>query len=1184
MADRSLAALLSMMATDDPSPASETPPRPLLRFDKLRIAGFKSFVDPVDVLIEPGLTGIVGPNGCGKSNLIEALRWVMGESSARQMRGGEMEDVIFNGTATRPARDVAEVVIELGNAARAAPPPFNGFDSLEISRRIGRARGSMYRVNGKEVRARDVQLLLADSATGARSTAIVSQGQVGGLIAAKPQERRVILEEAAGITGLHSRRHEADMRLRSAEANLERLEDVVATLEAQLQGLRKQARQAGRYRILSEQIRAAETLWYKLRWRSACEALSQARKRVADAEAAADDATRAAAAASARQAKAAAALPPLRRLDADAAAELQRLTLAQDGLDAEDRRVAADRHACRLRLDQAAADLRREQTLVADADAALVHLAAEKARIEASREEEAEAQAAASTELAAVDAEVERLDAAVGALTAAVASAEADRSAIQRRVRDLEAHSRRLAARAADLAAQLSSLEQQRQRQEMSDTDATSGALAAASAALEIARTAAAVADDEQDAAAAAAADALAAHQVAAAEHGRLRAEEKALGQVLALDEPAQDAPVVDALSAQPGLEAAVAAALGDDLLAPLAAAAPRYWRTLPPLEAVPPLPPGIPSLASFVSAPPALERCLTQIGLVTNDGEGERLQAALSPGQRLVTREGAQWRWDGLTATPGGSPSAVRLRQRNRLIEVREQAADAVAVLDMAAERLEKARALANVAADADRQARAAVRSSEAVYVKARDGHSEARERLAKVAAQRDAVEANLRAAQNEQGENDTALRAASAELADLPDPATARDQLAVLRRELTEKRTLQSDRRLAEEALIREVEGRRRRLEAIEGDAGSWAARREAGCRQLAILEARQAAAEAELDQLSGLPATIAARRDALLNEIETALSARRTASDELAAAEAALAEADRNARAAAGALIGAREDRVRAEAAAEQAEAVRQLLAARIAEALGLDPQRLDAAVVDGEGQAARPDPDAVERRLDRMRRDRDMIGPVNLCADQEATELAGRIKTLVNERLDLLTAIAKLRQGLAELDREGRERLMASFADIDHHFRELFVRLFGGGRAHLALTESEDPLDAGLEIMASPPGKRLQALSLLSGGEQALATLALVFAVFLSTPAPICVLDEVDAPLDDANVDRLCALLSDLTVQSGTRFLIITHHRMTMARMDRLFGVTMAEKGVSQLVSVDLLGADQQRQSA
>jgi chromosome segregation protein len=1077
---------------------------------------------------------------------------------------------------------VAEVVIELGNAARAAPPPFNGFESLEISRRIGRARGSMYRVNGKEVRARDVQLLLADSATGARSSAIVSQGQVGGLIAAKPQERRVILEEAAGITGLHSRRHEADARLRSAEANLERLEDVVATLEAQLQGLRKQARQAGRYRALSEQIRATEILWYKRRWRAACEALSEARDRAADAGAAADDASLAAAAAAAQQAKAAAALPPLRRLDADAAAALQRLTLAQDGLDAEDRRVVADQHACRLRLDQAAADLRRERTLIDDADAALMHLAAEKARIEGLREGEAVAQATASAELAAIDAEVERLDAAVGALTAAVASAEADRSAIQRRAKDLEARSRRLAARAADLAAQLSSLE--RQRRALSDTDATSEALAAASAALEIARTAAAAADGQQNAAAAAAADALAAHQVASAEYGRLQAEENALVQVLALEGPAAGAPVVDALSAGPELEAAVAAALGDDLLAPLEAAAPRYWRTLPPLDAVPPLPAGILSLADLVNAPAALERRLTQIGLVADEGEGDRLQAALFPGQRLVTREGAQWRWDGLTATSGGSPPAARLRQRNRLIEVRKRAADAAAALDTAAEQLEKVRTLARAAADTDRQARAALRLSEAGYAKSRDAHAEAREQMAKVAAQLDLTEAALRAVQSEQAETDIALAAASAELAELPDPATARDQLTVLRRALAEKRALQSDRRLAEGTLMREVEGRRRRLEAIEADARSWAARREAGCRQLAILEARHAATEAEIDRLGGLPAAIVARRDSLLNEIEAAAGACRAACDELAAAEAALAEADRDARAAADALSGARENRVRAEAAAEQADAARRALAARIAEALGLDPQQLDAAVVDGEVQARRSDPDAVERRLDRMRRERDMIGPVNLCADQEATELAGKIRALVAERLDLIAAIAKLRQGLAELDREGRERLMASFADIDHHFRELFVRLFGGGRAHLALTESEDPLDAGLEIMASPPGKRLQALSLLSGGEQALATLALVFAVFLSTPAPICVLDEVDAPLDDANVDRLCTLLSDLTARSGTRFLIITHHRMTMARMDRLFGVTMAEKGVSQLVSVDLAGGNHLRQSA
>ncbi len=1179
------------MPKDNPPPLPEALQRPLLQFDKLRIAGFKSFVDPVELLIEPGLTGIVGPNGCGKSNLIEALRWVMGESSARQMRGSEMDDLIFNGTAARPSRDVAEVVVQLGNASRAAPPPFDGFESLEISRRIERARGSTYRVNGKEVRARDVQLLLADSATGARSSAIVSQGQVGSLIAAKPQDRRIILEEAAGITGLHSRRHEADMRLRSAEANLERLEDVVTALETQLLALRKQVRQAGRYRTLSEQIRATEVQLSALRWRAASAVLAEAERRAAEAGAAVEAASLSADAAGRRQAAAAAALPALRSQDAEAAAELQRLTLAQDGLDAEERRVAEDRHGCQLRLEQALADLERERTLVADASAALTHLDAERVRLEAAREGEQAAQAAASAALAEIGDEVERLDAAVAALTAAVAAEDATRGAIHRKITDLEARARRLAARAADLTAERSALE--RKREELDGTETTAAALAAACTALEDARHHVTAADDAHTAAAGAAADVLAAHQQAAAEHGRLLAEETALIEVLALDgSSARDAPVVDALVAQPGLEAAVAAALGDDLLAPLESpqsadsAAPLCWRTLAPVDPVPPLPSGSEPLAALVTAPPALDRRLSQIGLVADPDQGDRLQPALLPGQRLVTRDGAQWRWDGLTATPAASSAAARLRQRNRLNAVRTCIAAAASALQGATERLAEARALAAAKADTARQARASVRAAESAVSRARETHERARERLAKSAAQLAGLEATLTAVEGEQTETEAALAAALAERTHLPDPSAARDELAVLRRALSDARAVQAERRLAQDALLREVEARRRRLDAVVQDRQSWCHRRETASQQRTVLDARHRAAEAELHQLADLPAAIAARRAALMSEMEGAAAARRTAADRLAVAEGVLAEADRLARAAAGALSEAREARIRAVAAAEQAEATCQSLAAQIRESLGIDVSQLNAAARsdDAAPQAAGPEMEAVERRLDRLRRDREMMGPVNLCADQEAGELDGRIKSLLAERRDLLSAIAKLRQGLGALDREGRERLMASFADVDRHFRELFVRLFGGGRAHLTLTESDDPLDAGLEIMASPPGKRLQSLSLLSGGEQALATLALVFAVFLSTPAPICVLDEVDAPLDDANVDRLCALLTDLTARSGTRFLIITHHRMTMARMDRLFGVTMAEKGVSQLVSVDLVGAARLRESA
>jgi chromosome segregation protein len=393
---------------------------------------------------------------------------------------------------------------------------------------------------------------------------------------------------------------------------------------------------------------------------------------------------------------------------------------------------------------------------------------------------------------------------------------------------------------------------------------------------------------------------------------------------------------------------------------------------------------------------------------------------------------------------------------------------------------------------------------------------------------------------------------------------------------------RALQVERQTALDGLLREAAARRRRLQAIAGEMDSWRTRRDAAGRQIEVFRSRQDATETENRRLSVLPGEITGKRQALLNEIETVEQRRRTAADRLAAAETRLADADRTVKAAEAALLEARENRVRAEGTVEQAEQANDDVAERIAERLDVPPAQL-ADVAGIKADDALPELEAEERRLERLRREREVMGPVNLRADQEAAELTEQMQSLDDQRRDLTEAIGKLRRGIAELDREGRERLLASFADVDRHFRELFMRLFGGGRAHLTLTDSDDPLEAGLEIMASPPGKRLQVLSLLSGGEQALTALALIFAVFLTNPAPICVLDEVDAPLDDANVDRFCGLLTEMA-EGGTRFLVITHHRMTMARMDRLFGVTMAERGVSQLVSVDLQRAEELRQTA
>ncbi|HET8726784.1 MAG TPA: AAA family ATPase, partial [Alphaproteobacteria bacterium] len=396
-----------------------------MQFTKLRLSGFKSFVDPTELMIDQGITGIVGPNGCGKSNLVEALRWVMGETSAKRMRGAEMDDVIFGGTSDRPPRNLAEVVLLVDNSSRTAPAAFNHMDDLEISRRIERGEGSDYRINGKSVRARDVQLVFQDNGSGANSAALVSQGRVGALINAKPTERRLLLEEAAGITGLHSRRHEAELRLRAAEENLTRLQDVIGAMETQLSGLKKQARQASRYRNLSERIRRTEAVVLHLRWLAAEAALRQARAGYGANENAVREHMLAVGRATTEQAEAAASVPPLRQTEAEAAAALQRLVLAREGLDAEERRVRDAQAEAERRLEQILGDLERERSLSADAAEALARLAEERARLAAAQEGEAAAEAAAEAELEEAGAAVGVLDEELTALTEKVAADEA---------------------------------------------------------------------------------------------------------------------------------------------------------------------------------------------------------------------------------------------------------------------------------------------------------------------------------------------------------------------------------------------------------------------------------------------------------------------------------------------------------------------------------------------------------------------------------------------------------------------------------------------------------------------------------------------------------------------------------------------------------------------------------------
>ena len=1143
-----------------------------MHFNRLRLTGFKSFVEPTELKIEPGMTGVVGPNGCGKSNLVEALRWVMGETSAKKMRGGEMDDVIFGGTTDRPARNLAEVMLELDNSARDAPPAFNDSEELAVARRIERGHGSQYKVNGKEVRARDVQLLFADQATGAHSTALVSQDRVGALISAKPAERRLLLEEAAGITGLHSRRHEAELRLKAAETNLTRLDDVLTALDTQLQNIKRQARQATRYRNIAGQIRWHEAALLHQRMGEAQIAVAATEERFAEAEATVASLTQRAAAAATQQAEVAAGLPQLRQDEAAAAAELQRLTLARGELDAEENRVSSALRENQRRLEQVQADLAREGSQTGDAEQAMARLDAERATLVEAQSGENEIQEAAIGALRTSEGLVAERDAELTRLTEQVAQGEAERQQLERRAGELEQRVQRLSSKLEQLKRDAEALAAEEGI--YPELEAAIAEAQAAEQALVAARAAGEAAERALAETRAAETGFVESAQQAMAKRTKLVAEEQALIELLAVNDAGLWPPVIDAVTVDAGYEAALGAALGDDLSAPTDEAAPMHWRGLPPLGEVPALPLGITALAQYVRGPEALARRLSQIGVVADVAQGQMLQAELKPGQRLVSPDGALWRWDGFTrAADAATATAIRLKQRNRLavVTVEREAADGIVAEANAA--LAAAKEATQAQVQADRAARDAVSQAFSAVARTRERQAQLDRKAAAHSTRRTALTDALNAAEAELTEATRERADVRDRIAGLADLTSAREEIGRRRIELAETRTQMAEHKAAVDRLLGEARSRRHRLESIAAEARAWTQRLESARAQLATLEERRGQITAELERLSTLPAEIAERRAALMDTIATSEATRRAAADALLSAEQTLAAADRELKEAEAALAQSREDRVRAEAAVAQANQATAVVVERIREKFDCAPDQVLAAVGIG-AEDELPNPADAELKLERLMRERENMGPVNLRAEEEAAEMEQQIQSMRTEREDLIAAIARLRQGIAELNKEGRERLLESFEKVNSHFTQLFTRLFGGGSAHLALIENEDPLQAGLEIMASPPGKKIGVLTQLSGGERALTAIALLFAVFLTNPAPICVLDEVDAPLDDANVERFCTLVDEIAKGTQTRFLVITHHRITMARMDRLFGVTMAERGVSQLVSVDL----------
>ena len=1359
-----------------------------MEITRLRVSGFKSFSEPVELQLESGMTGIVGPNGCGKSNIVEALRWAMGESSAKGLRGDGMEDVIFNGSASRPAHDVAEVRLRL----KGRPEGLAGFaeeGELEVARRIARGTGSSYRINGREARARDVQLLFADAGAGARSPAIVGQGQIGFIVDAKPAERRKLLEDAAGIGGLQSRRREAELRLAATRANLQRVLDLLGAQETRLAELTKQGRQAQRYRQIAAELRATEANLLLARYAEAARRAGAGNEQVGTLSTEAERQDAQVAAARAARAAIAATLPGLRErvagLQAQASGLRERLAALREasgreaghlatltrqhqeaGQDlARGERALLELAAAMASLDDEAAALAAAQDaageshrLAAAEDAAAataLAAAQEEARAVLARATEAAAQrdaalerlaqlrqraAALAAEVAALpsaDARRGEVDAAQRALAAREAATAAARQALDEAAAELarlepEREAGREAALAAERAASAARAEQERAQVGLREARAALQRLAERRAALERARgrlddrhaalarrreLLASVGEEaapgtlQQALADAEAALATADAALDTARQGLAEAEQsrgEALGRQRALRRsadaleaeirvleslapPGGAATLLDQLDAPEELTRALAAALGDDVLAGTDADAPCHWKhsgDLPP----PALPAGAPALLDLVHAPDVLAARLARTGLVAADSAAA-LQPALLPGHRLVSPDGGLWRWDGFVRAPGGEdPAAARVRHQFRLHAAREEHAallgelaaaetataageEAVAgartVLAEAEERwraADTAQLRARQRLD-EAQASAARRTAEAAQIEqeaaslAQDaadlGHedaelaglAEAEEKATAAAAdlaacEREAAEAARRhaAAEAERRRLDAALaeaqrrqracdeaavaaattveqaRAAAADLARTAAELEAdrRARAAALERERAELTAGLSEResqaaqatalaevlvreRAAAEAALAAAEGTRR--ERAERLAGLRAQAQAQAQRADAVARARQEAG-ARHDETLGVQAELRQRLERLAIELAEAERTRRsdpaaiTGLEAELAQAAATAEADRAELERSEAAAAAREaelaaaERTLAElrerlavAQAERGHAHENLAASvtAVRDRLQQEPLTLLADEATRAAVAA-ADADELEARLARLRASRDRLGPVNLRADVEAGELEASLAESRAREGELQQAVERLRAGIATLDGEARQRLTAAFEAVDGHFRRLFTVLFGGGKAHLRLTGADDPLQAGLELEASPPGKKLSSISLLSGGEKTLTALALVFGFFLAQPSPLCVLDEVDAPLDDANVDRFVALMQEIAQATGTRFLVVTHHPLTMARMDRLYGVTMAERGISRLVSVALERALELRATA
>lgn len=1133
-----------------------------MKIDSIKIAGFKSFADIVEFPVSNGITGIVGPNGCGKSNLIEALRWAMGETSAKRMRADGMDDVIFGGTDIRPPRASCEVTITLDNEMRSAPIEFNSEDRLDVSRKLSRGDGSTYKVNGRVTRARDVQILFKDAGVGAGSSALVSQGKVGSIINAKPSERRTILEEAAGVAGLTTRRHEAELRLKATLQNLERAEDMEKGLSEQLNSLRRQARQARRRREIDGLIISAEAMSFLVRWTHLTDKLSEGLKSFQSIEEAVKQAIISKNEAEKNLLELEAEAEPALKCRLDAEIELARATARVESLKKEAQSARSALATAKRSVTRIEMDIARERQNIGDSDDEFEDLKDRKAIAEDDQEYDAVLIEEAAELVEDARQELDSVSVLLQQKEQAIAVAQAEISACEKRLNDAIKRKEASESRLLNVQNALAGIHLRLSQIPQDDGQIDALEIRVSCLDKQVNQLASDIAN-EQDS-----------ETVVRSQYGSIASELSAKkSELLALKSIEDEQDVVAALiSVTSGYEKAVAVALGEGASAGIGSGKQKWWEVSKNRVASFS---GIKTLSDYVIGPEELVAFFSSVGVVDDEGLDPALAKDLKVGQILVTKSGQLWRWDGYRSL-GVSGADEQIKRLARLKS-----------LECEVSRLETDEVKQKSALDHQINVVAEVRSE---LERTRIAHKEALSELTDFKDKaadliRERIELNSQASVLELQVSEFG-EAAEADAIFVDECMVAHHEALkgkLNERDVDQVRVRQKEIQRAYEGARDQLDKRRRDAEArvfliqnINQQMSDFDKRLLASKDLLRELEERLEEAVAEIEVLEAVEALGPDAEAAALDELDETIRLHFEAVESSRRMDAALDEGRAILREVEASLARVKEDRARIQAEHKASHEAAQELAREVGDRLSCEPSAL--LELSGMGDSdSLPDLASCDARVQRLIRERDALGTVNLLAEQQVVDVEGQLGDAGKVRDELREAVRRLRATITEFDREARERLTEAFNLIDGHFRELFSRLFVGGYAHLNLSGSDDILEAGLEIYACPPGKKLQTMSLLSGGEQAMAALALIFAVFLIRPAPVCVLDEVDAALDEANIDRLVSLVEDMARNNTTRFLVITHREMTMSRCDRLYGVTMMERGVSNLTSLDMASA-------